>query len=81
VTVSAGRDGEAVAFAVSDTGSGIASDDLERVFDRFARSSDSGGSGLGLAIARSLVRAHGGEISATSSPDGGSTFRFTLPAA
>jgi two-component system, OmpR family, sensor histidine kinase BaeS len=81
VLVSAGRDGAAVAFAVSDTGSGIPTEDLERVFDRFARSPDSGGSGLGLAIARSLVRAHGGEISATSSPDGGSTFRFTLPAA
>jgi signal transduction histidine kinase len=80
VTVSARRDGEGVAFAVSDTGLGIAPEDLERVFDRFARSSDSGGSGLGLAIARSLVRAHGGEISATSSPAAGSTFRFKLPA-
>jgi two-component system, OmpR family, sensor histidine kinase BaeS len=80
VTVSARHQDGAVVFAVSDTGSGIASDALEHVFDRLARSSDSGGSGLGLAIARSLVRAHGGEISATSSPDGGSTFRFTLPA-
>jgi signal transduction histidine kinase len=78
VTVSARRDGDAVGFAVSDTGSGIAPEDLERVFDRFARSPESRGSGLGLAIARSLVLAHGGTISASSSPGVGTTIRFVL---
>ena len=81
VTVAAARDGGGVAFSVTDTGTGIAPDELDRVFDRFARSAGSAGSGLGLAIARSLVRAHGGEISASSEPGRGATFRFTLPAA
>jgi two-component system sensor histidine kinase BaeS len=80
VTVSAGREGNVVAFAVRDTGEGIPTEDLERVFDRFSRSSDSGGSGLGLASARSLVRAHGGEVTAANAPDGGAILRFTLPA-
>jgi signal transduction histidine kinase len=80
IAVRARRDGERVAFEVADTGAGIAPDDLERVFDRFAKSPESRGSGLGLAIARSLVLAHGGEISASSVPGGGATFRFVLPA-
>ena len=81
VTVSATRDGDRVAFAVTDTGTGIPADELEHVFERFSRSAESRGSGLGLAIARSLVRAHGGEISAASEPGRGATFRFTLPRA
>ena len=78
ITVRAAMDAAGVAFDVSDTGSGIPPDELEHVFDRFARSATSRGSGLGLAIARSLVRTHGGEISATSSPGNGTTVRFTL---
>ena len=57
-----------VAFAVSDTGPGIDARDLPHVFDRFVKSADSGGAGLGLAIARSLVQAHGGQITAESAP-------------
>src|SRR6266545_44389 len=68
-----------VAFTVSDTGSGIASQDLPQVFNRFVKSADSGGVGLGLAIARSLVEAHGGEITAESEPGRGTTMRFVLP--
>jgi signal transduction histidine kinase len=81
VTVSAERtaDGRAVAFAVRDTGSGIAPEALPHVFDRFVRGAGSGGAGLGLAIARSLVRAHGGEIAAESRPGHGTTMRFVLP--
>ena len=72
-------EGGAVAFSVEDTGTGIAPDALPRVFDRFVKAADSGGAGLGLAIARSLVEAHGGEISASSRPGAGTTMRFVLP--
>ncbi|HYF10900.1 MAG TPA: HAMP domain-containing sensor histidine kinase [Actinomycetota bacterium] len=81
IVVRAAPDPAGVAFEVADTGEGISPGDLERVFDRFATSGASRGSGLGLAIARSLVRAHGGEISATSDVGAGTTLRFTLPAA
>jgi signal transduction histidine kinase len=65
--------------AVRDTGPGIAADALPHVFDRFYKSDESRGAGLGLAIAKSLVVAHGGEISATSEPGQGTEMRFALP--
>jgi two-component system, OmpR family, sensor histidine kinase BaeS len=68
-----------VEVAVSDTGSGIAPELVDHLFDRFTKSSDSRGSGLGLAIARHLVEAHGGRISAMSPPGSGATIRFSLP--
>jgi signal transduction histidine kinase len=71
-------DDEAV-VTVRDTGSGIPPDQLDRIFDRFYRSPGSPGSGLGLPIARSLVEAHGGVLTAESSPGDGTTIRFTLP--
>lgn len=78
-----GGGGEAVA-EVADTGRGLAADELERVFDRFYRGSDaarSAGRGIGLTIARSLARAHGGDVTASSpGPGRGATFRLTLPA-
>ncbi|MEU7481857.1 ATP-binding protein [Lentzea sp. NPDC042327] len=69
---------------VTDTGTGIAAEDLPHVFDRFwradkSRSRSTGGSGLGLAITRHLVEAHGGTVSVTSAPGEGSTFRISLP--
>ena len=79
VVAAAEAEGGAVAFSVQDTGTGIAPDALPRVFDRFVKAADSGGAGLGLAIARSLVEAHGGEISASSRPGAGTTLRFVLP--
>ncbi len=71
-------------FSVSDTGAGIAPDDLPHIFDRFwradrARSRSSGGAGLGLAIVRRIVEAHAGTIWATSSIGKGTTITFTLP--
>jgi two-component system sensor histidine kinase BaeS len=72
--------GDRVAFEVRDSGPGIPSDQLPRVFDRFQKSPRSRGAGLGLAIARSLVEAHGGTIEADSPPGGGTTMRFELPA-
>ena len=79
--------GDAVQFAVEDTGIGVAQEDLLRVFERFyrvdkSRSRALGGSGVGLAIARALVDAMHGRIWAESPGLGrGSTFRFTLPRA
>ena len=75
---------EGVVFRVEDTGSGIAPEDLEHVFDRFyradrSRSRAGGGTGLGLAIAKSLVEAHGGKIWAESALGRGSVFSFILP--
>lgn len=80
IRLSVRREGERVCFAVADTGTGIPPEHLPHVFDRFWKSADSGGSGLGLAIARSLVEAHGGEISADSRLGVGTTVRFWLPA-
>ncbi|HEY3340838.1 MAG TPA: HAMP domain-containing sensor histidine kinase [Anaerolineae bacterium] len=81
---------QAVLLKVSDTGSGIAPDDLPFVFDRFYRvdksrqrmSEDSASSGLGLAIAKAIVEAHGGELSVASTLGQGTTFtiRFSTPA-
>jgi len=73
-----------VEFAVRDTGEGIPPDEIDRVFDRFYRSSmttSGAGVGLGLAIAREIVRAHGGDIRVESPPGGGARFVFTVPAA
>jgi two-component system OmpR family sensor kinase/two-component system sensor histidine kinase BaeS len=82
IAVSARSDGAGrVEMRVRDTGAGVAPDALPHLFERFYKSADSRGSGLGLPIARSLVVAHGGEISASSDGAGrGLTIRFTLPA-
>jgi signal transduction histidine kinase len=73
-------DGRAT-IAVTDTGSGIAAEDLPRIFDRFYKDRASRGSGLGLAISKSLIALHGGDIRAESVPGRGTTIRITLPAA
>jgi two-component system sensor kinase FixL len=67
-----------VEIAVSDTGGGIAPDALARLFDPFFTTKPAG-LGVGLSISRGIVEAHGGEMSAENNPDGGATFRFTLP--
>lgn len=68
-----------IVVTVSDTGRGIAAEELPHIFDRFYKSRDSRGTGLGLAIAKNLVAAHGGDISAQSELGKGTTIRFTLP--
>jgi PAS domain S-box-containing protein len=71
-----------VKFAVTDTGCGIAADQLEHVFDRYWQSRAGGaGVGLGLAIAKGIVEAHRGAIRAESAPGQGSTFVFEVPRA
>jgi two-component system OmpR family sensor kinase/two-component system sensor histidine kinase BaeS len=84
VSVRVDHDGGWARLQVADTGSGIAPEDLPRVFDRFYRgdrdrSRAGGGAGLGLAIARQLVTAHGGRIEVASPPGAGATFTVTLP--
>jgi heavy metal sensor kinase len=70
-------------LTVSDTGQGIATEDLPRVFERFYRadkSRSSGNAGLGLAICQAIVAAHGGNMEVTSKENAGTTFIVRLPA-
>jgi signal transduction histidine kinase len=70
---------DAATISVRDTGTGMSSENVSRMFQRFHKGADSHGAGLGLAIAKHLVIAHRGEISATSEPEKGTTVTFTLP--
>ncbi|MFC7879342.1 sensor histidine kinase [Isoptericola sp. NPDC057391] len=76
-------DGARVRLWVRDEGVGIAPDDLERIFDRFARGEHDGerreGSGLGLAIVAAIAEGHGGEVTVESAPGRGSTFAVVVP--
>ncbi|WP_330341768.1 sensor histidine kinase [Streptomyces sp. NBC_00557] len=86
VALAARREGADVVLTVTDTGTGIAPEDLPHVFDRFwraekSRSRRTGGSGLGLPIVRHLVAAHGGTAEAGGEPGGGAVFTLRLPAA
>jgi signal transduction histidine kinase len=80
VVVSARRAEGGVAFAVADSGPGIAADDLARVFEPYFTTKE-GGTGLGLAIAHRIAEEHGGRLEADSAPGRGATFTLTLPAA
>lgn len=76
--------GEWAEVAVENSGAGIDAEHLPHIFDRFyrvegSRSRESGGAGLGLAIVKQLVEAHGGTVSAESTPGRGSRFAFRLP--
>ncbi|MGH2673730.1 MAG: sensor histidine kinase [Actinomycetota bacterium] len=78
--------GEDVRLRVADTGIGIPSRDISRVFERFyrvdrARSRETGGTGLGLAIVKHVVENHGGSIEVESELGRGTTFQVRLPAA
>jgi signal transduction histidine kinase len=75
-----------VCISVSDTGVGIAPEDVERLFDKYEQARSRAtrgekGTGLGLYITKQLVELHGGEIKVTSEVGRGSTFSFTLPIA
>jgi two-component system phosphate regulon sensor histidine kinase PhoR len=81
LVVSADEGAGEVVFSVRDTGVGIPSEDLSRIFERFYkadRARSGGGTGLGLAIAKHIVQGHGGRIWAESVEGEGSTFLFTL---
>ena len=79
LTESESRD---LVISVNDTGVGISKADLPRIFERFYRCDQSRsqpGTGLGLSLARAIARAHGGDITVTSTVNQGSTFNITLP--
>ncbi|MEO5633286.1 ATP-binding protein [Gaiella sp.] len=86
VVVHVERDGKAAVLEVSDTGIGIAPDDLKHIYTRFwrgerSRARATGGTGIGLAIVHELVRAHEGHIEAESEVGRGTRFCVYLPAA
>jgi two-component system sensor histidine kinase BaeS len=83
VRLSVAREGGEAVLEVSDTGIGIAADDLRHIFTRFwrgdrSRSRATGGAGIGLAIVRELVRAHDGRVDVDSTPGKGSRFRVVI---
>ncbi|MGD0856657.1 MAG: ATP-binding protein [Dehalococcoidia bacterium] len=82
ITVNARRENDTIRVSVTDTGIGISSDELPRIFERFYKvdkSRNTEGSGLGLAISKHIIASHGGKIWAESVEGKGSTFCFTLP--
>ncbi|MBV8223181.1 MAG: HAMP domain-containing histidine kinase, partial [Candidatus Eremiobacteraeota bacterium] len=85
VTISTSAQNSHARIDVSDTGSGIPADALPHIFERFyradpAHSRSIEGTGLGLAVVRSIVRAHGGDVSVKSAIGEGTTISVTLPA-
>jgi two-component system, OmpR family, sensor histidine kinase SenX3 len=86
VSISVDSNDDEVTLHVSDTGIGIPSRDISRIFERFyrvdrARSRETGGTGLGLAIVKHVVENHGGKIEVESELGRGTTFRIRLPTA
>ena len=78
------QDGEVLRISVRDAGSGIAPEELERVFEPFyrlesSRNRDTGGTGLGLGIARDVAQAHGGKLVLSNRPEGGLEAELSLP--
>jgi two-component system sensor histidine kinase KdpD len=83
VEIGARIEGGALVVEVSDRGPGLPAGSEAMVFEKFFRAAPGGprGAGLGLAICRGIVQAHGGTITARTRPEGGATFRISLPLA
>ncbi|WP_417910339.1 ATP-binding protein [Candidatus Electronema sp. PJ] len=84
ITVQAERKPNLVHFLVADTGTGIAHEHLNRLFEQFYRApgqDEKSGIGLGLSIVREIIQAHNGQVSVESRLGQGSIFGFTLPLA
>jgi signal transduction histidine kinase len=79
ITLDGENDGQRARIEVSDTGRGIAADDISKVFEPYYSTKETG-TGLGLAIVKKAVDDHDGTISVTSRIGGGTTFTITLPA-
>ena len=72
------KDPKTIMVAVKDSGSGISSQNIPKLFDHFF-TTKSDGLGMGLSISRSIVEAHGGRLEVENNPDRGVTFYFTIP--
>ncbi|MBR3994645.1 MAG: hypothetical protein IKI97_05105 [Clostridia bacterium] len=76
---------EGAVFSVSDNGCGIVSDTLEHIFDIYREKDNNASSdskknmGIGLPVCRTIIKAHGGRMTAENNPDSGAVFRFVLP--
>jgi signal transduction histidine kinase len=86
ITVRVRREGDQVVLEVSDTGVGIPSDQLDRIFERFYQVNGSiwrryGGVGLGLSLVKEIVETYGGRVTVESQVGEGSTFTVRLPVA
>jgi two-component system NtrC family sensor kinase len=80
ITCRTGRDGERLVVSIADTGSGVAVQDLGRIFNPFFTTKPVGqGTGLGLSISDGIVREHGGRIRVESEPGAGATFVVEIP--
>ncbi|QIA05119.1 ATP-binding protein [Pseudomonas fluorescens] len=80
ITLRTGVQGESAVIEVADTGSGIAPETLQKIFDPFFTTKPVGqGTGLGLSLSYGIVKKHGGDISVSSKPGFGTTFRVQLP--
>jgi PAS domain S-box-containing protein len=84
IRISLRMEGEHAVLEVRDTGTGIAAEELPRIFERFhrvrgARSRTHEGTGIGLGLVQELVHLHGGTIRAESTPGAGTTFTVTIP--
>ena len=86
ITLSVARRNGFAVISVRDTGAGMHGQEVDRIFDRFARldqgrSREGGGTGLGLSIVKTVAEAHGGTVAVRSAPGRGSAFDLVLPAA
>ena len=80
LVVRTAREGDSVVIEVSDTGTGMSDETLQRAFEPFFTTKPAGeGTGLGLSVSYGIIEAHQGTITVESAPDRGTTFRITLP--
>jgi signal transduction histidine kinase len=73
------KQGPGVSVTFSDTGKGIAPEDLQRIFEPFFTNGKAKGVGLGLTITHDIVERHGGQLTISSPPEGGAVVEVWLP--
>jgi CheY-like chemotaxis protein/anti-sigma regulatory factor (Ser/Thr protein kinase) len=78
LTVITSHENAVITISIADTGPGIDPEHIQRIFDPFFTTKPSG-TGLGMSLSYGLMKAHGGDLTATSSPGAGATFTLTLP--